>query len=312
MSRAQASLSVIPLQPRARASWATSPSSCLNTVGAGSSRFAPPAAWAWRPSWRAARRRSCERRLDVPTFQAVPASRGSSRHSGPGSDACASDALAAEVLHALVADLFELLQRSLDVGALDLQVLDRSLDMRKQHLRLRDLRGIGIVELEVLCDLFQGEAQILAAQDQLEAGPVATRIGAMHATAHGGDEALRLVEADGPGGHLELLGELADAVEAIGSWAYRRRWRRHAFGACACLWRSCAHLTLAFRRCSSSALSSFLESLPIMVLGRASRNSISAGISILEILASRCLRMSASVAAAPAFNLMNALGASPR
>src|SRR6516164_3176764 len=223
-------------------------------------------------------------------------------------DARVSDVLAAEVLYALAADVLELLQRSLDVGALALQVLDRSLDMHKQHLGLRDLRGIRVVELEVLRDLFQGEAQVLAAQDQPEAGPVAARIGAMHATAHGRDEALRLVEADGPGGHLELLGELADAVEAIGPLAYRRRWRRLG----ACLWRSCAHLTLAFRRCSSSALSSFLESLPIMVLGNASRNSISAGISILEILASRCLRMSASVAAAPAFNLMNALGASPR
>src|SRR5215510_9733185 len=165
-------------------------------------------------------------------------------------DACASDALAAQVLHALAADLFELPQRSLDVGALDLQVLDRSLDTREQHLRLRDLRGIGIVELEVLCDLFQGEAQILAAQDQLEAGPVATRIGAMHAAAHGGDEPLRLVEADGPGGHLELLGELADGVEAIGPLAYRGRRQAHPFAGC--LWRSCAHVTLAFRRCSSS------------------------------------------------------------
>src|SRR5262245_52363662 len=146
-------------------------------------------------------------------------------------DACASDALAAQVLHALAADLFELPQRSLDVGALDLQVLDRSLDMREQHLRLRDLRGIGIIEFEVLGDLFQGEAQVFAAQDQFEAGPVATRIGAMHATAHRGDEALCLVEADGPGGHLELLGELADAVEAIGLWSCRRRWRGHAFAA---------------------------------------------------------------------------------
>src|SRR6516164_3129320 len=159
-------------------------------------------------------------------------------------DARVSDVLAAEVLYALAADVLELLQRSLDVGALALQVLDRSLDMRKQHLRLRDLRGICIVKLEVLRDFFQGEAQVLAAQDQPEAGPVATRIGAMHATAHWGDETLRLVEADGPGGHLELLGELADAVEAI-----RRRRRLGA-----CLWRSCAHLTLAFRRCSSSAL----------------------------------------------------------
>src|SRR5689334_17678089 len=182
--------------------------------------------------------------------------------------------------------------------------------MCKQHLRLGDLRWIGIIELEVVGDLFEGEAQVLAAQDQLETGPVATRIGAMHATAHRGDEAPRLVEADGPGGHFELLGKLADAIEAVGPLAYRRRRRRPAFGPCR--WRSFAHLTLAFRRCSSSALSSFLESLPIMVLGSASRNSISAGISILEILASRCLRMSASVAAAPAFNLMNALGASPR
>ena len=49
-----------------------------------------------------------------------------------------------------------------------------------------------------------------------------------------------------------------------------------------------------------------------MVLGSASRNSISAGISILEIFASRCFLMSSSVAFAPALSLMKAFGASPR
>src|SRR5262245_32171102 len=69
---------------------------------------------------------------------------------------------------------------------------------------------------------------------------------------------------------------------------------------------------LAFARRASSAFSSFLESLPIMVFGRASRNSISAGISILDSFFSRCRRMSSAVATAAGFSLIKALGASPR
>src|SRR6185436_18208769 len=124
------------------------------------------------------------------------------------------------------------------------------------------------------------------------------------------DQPLGFVEADRPGRDRELIGKLADGVQAIGMLACPLSFWRGALAAPLRL--PCAHLPLALRRWSSSALSSFLESLPIMVLGSASRNSISAGSSILEILGSRCLRMSSLVAVAPALSLMNAFGASPR
>src|SRR5581483_628806 len=215
-----------------------------------------------------------------------------------------------QVLGTLGADLPQLLQRAVEIGALGLQVVDGAFDAGKQHTRLGDLRGVGIVELEVLRHLLQREAQVLAAQDQHQAGPVAARIGALGAPAHGGDQALGLIEADGPGRDLELGGKLPDAVEAIRVVRCRSARRREAPAARG--WRPRAHLPLAFRRCSSSAFSSFLESLPMSVLGRASRNSISAGISILEILASRWRLISSTVALMPALSLMKALGASPR
>ena len=48
-----------------------------------------------------------------------------------------------------------------------------ALDAGQQQLRLRDLGRIGVVELQVLGDRLQAEAQVLAAQDQLQPGPVA-------------------------------------------------------------------------------------------------------------------------------------------
>ena len=48
-------------------------------------------------------------------------------------------------------------------------------------------------------------------------------------------------------------------------------------------------------RSASSALSSFLDNLPIIVFGNSARNSISAGISIFEILGSRWASRSSAV-----------------
>ena len=91
----------------------------------------------------------------------------------------------------------------------------------EQHLRLGDLRRIGVVERQILGDLLEAEAQVLAAQDQHEPRPVAARVGAGDAPARRRDQPLGLVEADGPGGHGELVGQLADGVEALGLLARR-------------------------------------------------------------------------------------------
>ena len=62
----------------------------------------------------------------------------------------------------------------------------------------------------------------------------------------------------------------------------------------------------------SSATNSFFDSFPIKVFGNASRNSISAGISIFEMRSLRNTAISSCVTCSPARSLTNAFGASPR
>ena len=62
----------------------------------------------------------------------------------------------------------------------------------------------------------------------------------------------------------------------------------------------------------ASARSSFFDSLPTMVLGSSSRNSISAGSSSLESFPLRNWSSSVAVAALPSFSFTKAFGASPR
>ena len=73
------------------------------------------------------------------------------------------------------------------------------------------------------------------------------------------------------------------------------------------------HSAAALAFCRSSSISSFLDSFPTAVFGRASRNSRCAGISYLPTLSARNTRSSSRVkAAAPGFSCTNALAASPR
>ena len=65
-------------------------------------------------------------------------------------------------------DLAQVFQRPLDVGAFFRQVLDGVVDPDDEHLRLRDVVRIGIVELQPVADFLQAEAEIFALLDELE------------------------------------------------------------------------------------------------------------------------------------------------
>src|SRR5713226_3980367 len=94
----------------------------------------------------------------------------------------------------------------------------------KRGDELRELRPVvrrRIVELQHLAYLGEGEAEPLAAQDQLQAHPVALGIDAPRSVAPGAEQAFVLVEADCAMGHVELAREVGDAV-GLGGLVHRR------------------------------------------------------------------------------------------
>ena len=119
--------------------------------------------------------------------------------------------------------------------------------------------GIGVVELQILRDLLEGEPQVLAAQDQHEPRPVAARVGALGAAAHRRDQALGLVEADGAGRHLRARRPARRSCRGARGPSLAGGRPEAAARLAACVWRSCAHLRLGFpapRPPRPSALSS--------------------------------------------------------
>ena len=79
--------------------------------------------------------------------------------------------------------------------------------------RLRHLRVLSvaqIVEVQQLPNLLQGEAEPLAAQDQLQASPIAFGVEALLTDADRTQQLLRLVEPERAGRDLEGVAHLSD------------------------------------------------------------------------------------------------------
>src|SRR5215217_2752273 len=169
----------------------------------------------------------------------------------------------------------------LEVFELSLQRGEAFVDLGGQQVDL--LAAVGVVEAEIVGDVAQGEAQALAAQDQDEAGAVAAAEDAGGADAFGRQQALGFVEADGARGDAEFLGKVGNGEQVA----------VFGFGA-AHLWA----LVWAY-----SSRSSFLLSLPISVLGRASLKMICLGISILLRRSARNFLRDSSVTLWPALSL---------
>ena len=131
-----------------------------------------------------------------------------------------------------------------------------------QQVDLGVLGAVGVVEAQVVGDVAQRKAEALAAQDQDQPGAVAAAEDAGGADPLGREQALGLVEADGAGRDAELAGEVGDR-EQVAVFALRP-----VHSSCP----SCA---------AYSSRSSFLQSLPIRVLGSWSLKMISRGISSL-------------------------------
>jgi hypothetical protein len=73
---------------------------------------------------------------------------------------------------ALGANLPQIAQDALDVSLFLLQVADLPVDHVHQHLSLGEMAGVGIVERQEFLDLLQGKAEVLAAQDEDQPGPI--------------------------------------------------------------------------------------------------------------------------------------------
>ena len=81
-----------------------------------------------------------------------------------------------------------------------------------------------VVHVDDLANLGQRHAEPFAAQDQPQPGPVAWTVDPAGADALAADQALGLVEPQGPGRNAEVVGELADGPGAVG---LAFRWRDH-------------------------------------------------------------------------------------
>ena len=107
-------------------------------------------------------------------------------------------------------------QRLVEVMPLLFQGVPAPVDVGDQELQLSALAGLLVVEVQDVGDLAQGEAEPLAAEDELQPDPLAIM------EDPGGADPLRrqqtaiLVEPDGAQGGAELRGELADRPGPIG------------------------------------------------------------------------------------------------
>src|ERR1700704_3587976 len=122
----------------------------------------------------------------------------------------------------LALEAADLPQHLVDFLALVLELCAASGERGDELRELRPLVRRRIVELQHLAYLGEGEPEPLAAQDQLQAHPVALGINAPRAVAPGAEEALVLVEADGAMSHVELARKLGDAV-GFGGLIHRRK-----------------------------------------------------------------------------------------
>src|SRR5260370_27518796 len=112
----------------------------------------------------------------------------------------------------LALEAADLPQHLVDFLALVLELRAAGGERGDELLQLRPVVRRRIVELQHLAYLGEGEAEPLAAQNQLQAHPVALGIDAPRAIAPGAEQAFVLVEADGAMSHVELARKLGDAV----------------------------------------------------------------------------------------------------
>src|SRR5690606_17140648 len=104
---------------------------------------------------------------------------------------------------------------------------------RRRHTRFSrdwssDVCSSDLVEIEKLADVFEAEAEALAAQDQLEPAAVAAGEEAFLSVADGKQQFLRFVEPERAGRHVEGVAHLADRHQVIAhSWPFHELPLRH-------------------------------------------------------------------------------------
>src|SRR5690606_34708071 len=155
-------------------------------------------AWRSAPSARRAALSSCAVRRALPSSRAVLSLQ------------------APQVGAAPAFDLVELGEGGLDIPTTLLQLGTADRDLVQQVAQLPDLAGFGVVHVEDVRGLPEGEAQPLASQDQPQPDPVTCVEAALVASPLGGEQPLVLVEANGAQAHRVLLGELADRPGPLG------------------------------------------------------------------------------------------------
>ncbi|MNR01022.1 hypothetical protein D3C85_1168150 [compost metagenome] len=78
-----------------------------------------------------------------------------------------------------------------------------------------DVVILAVIQIQHVLDLLQGEADTASPQDQLEPGAVAAVIDPRLALARRSQQALVLIEAQGPRGGPELAAQVPDGIGAV-------------------------------------------------------------------------------------------------
>lgn len=131
---------------------------------------------------------------------------------------------------AVALDRRDLVEQRIDVAALQLELAAAVLERLDEPRELPAVALARIVEVEDLADLGEREPEPLAAQDQLDAGPLALAVDPRLAGAPGREQPLVLVEPDRARRQRELGGELRDRVLGVAACGAGLGGRRAAGG----------------------------------------------------------------------------------
>ena len=119
------------------------------------------------------------------------------------------------------ATLGHVLDRRINILALAFQGFDLAAIFVERGAHLGGAVVFRRIEVENFVNFDQRKTEALAAQDQLQTGAIARRIEARLALALRRDQALVLVKTQGAGGDIELFGELANRIGAVGFFLWR-------------------------------------------------------------------------------------------